>query len=121
MGRYLIASSKEMISLKFLVQGSADFPYEVTFTVKGNNLNAYCTCPAGKNGQYCKHRMSILRGEANAVVSSNRGEVPIVQSWLAGSDIEFAIHDIAEAEHDFDEAKKKLSQAKRALAKAMRQ
>jgi len=107
--------------IKFLVKGSSAVPYTVSFTLDGLNLNAFCTCPAGKKGQYCKHRMSILRGESEAVVSSNIDEIPIVRTWLKGSDVELAIHNIAEAEHDIDEAKKKLTLAKSALAKAMRE
>jgi len=107
-------------TLKFLVQGSAESPYEVTFTLDGNNLNAYCSCPAGKNGQYCKHRLSILAGESGSVVSGNQEDILIAKSWLPGTDVEIAIHNIAEAQHEFDEAKKKLSIAKKQLAKAMR-
>ena len=105
--------------IKFLVQGSSNSPYEVTFIVEGKNLNAFCTCPAGEKNQSCKHRMAILRGETDAVVSANKDEASIVRSWLAGSDIELAIHDLAEAEHDFEEARKKRDRAKKALVKAM--
>lgn len=107
-------------SIEFMVQGSAPSPYKVKFTFDGvQNLNAYCTCKAGENGQYCKHRFSILRGEASAIVSKNLEDVAIVRSWLAGSDIEMAIHEVAEAEHNFDSARKKLTLAKKALVKAM--
>jgi uncharacterized Zn finger protein len=51
-----------MEEICFLVQGSAEEPYKVTFRKKGNNLSAYCTCPAGENGQYCKHRIEV-RGQ----------------------------------------------------------
>jgi uncharacterized Zn finger protein len=56
----------------FIVQGSADEPYKVTFRRKGNNLSAYCTCPAGENGQYCKHRFRILAGCDDGIVSENK-------------------------------------------------
>ena len=52
-----------MERIDFLVQGSAFHPYEVKFLKRSEkNLSAYCTCPAGDNGQYCKHRFSILEG-----------------------------------------------------------
>lgn len=105
--------------IQFFVQGSSATPYRVSFTLNEGNLNAFCTCPAGKNGQFCKHRMSILRGESDTIVSSNKGEVSIIRDWLAGSDVEMAIHEIAEAEYGADEAKRRLVQAKRNLAKAM--
>lgn len=50
-----------MNQIKFLVIGSSENPYEVNFIRRGNNLSAHCTCPAGENGQYCKHRFRNLR------------------------------------------------------------
>jgi uncharacterized Zn finger protein len=109
-----------MDQIEFLVQGLAPEPYETTFTRSGNNINAFCTCPAGENGQYCKHRFGILAGDSRAVVSANKDEVLIVQSWLPGSDLEEALMQMAEAEHDYDQAKKRLSEAKKGVARAMR-
>lgn len=109
-----------MKTIEFLVKGSSPDPYHVTFTKDGDNLNAFCTCPAGENGQYCKHRFSILSGSENSVVSENKEQVATVQSWLPGSDLEVALMDLAEAEHEYDHAKKHLSKAKKNVAKAMR-
>ncbi len=105
--------------IQFLVQGSSINPYRVSFILNEGNLSAFCTCPAGKHGQLCKHRMSIFRGESDNIVSNNKGDISVIRDWLSGSDIEMAIHEIAEAEHDFDNAKKRLAQAKRNLAKVM--
>ena len=110
-----------MPEVRFHVQGSAAEPYVVTFRDRGNgNLSAYCTCPAGQNGQYCKHRFAILAGETKGIVSGNEGEVSLVVEWLAGSDIEAALEDLADAQGEFDIAKKKVSRVKKLLAKAMR-
>lgn len=104
----------------FLVQGSAAVPYQVTFTKQGNNLNAFCTCPAGMNGQYCKHRFAIMSGETQGVVSDNGAEVAKVRDWVAGSDVASALRELAEAEQEFDAAKDRLAAAKRKLAASMR-
>jgi len=106
--------------IKFLVQGSAPEPYQITFTKTQNNLNAFCTCPAGENGQYCKHRFGILSGNTKAIVSENQNDVAIIQSWLPGSDVEKALIEMTEAEHECDLAKKRLSLAKQIVAKSMR-
>jgi len=104
----------------FLIQGSSENPYKVTFTFNSQgNLNAFCTCPAGQKGQYCKHRMSILRGDGKAIVSGNQNDIVVVRDWLTGSDVEMAIHDLGEAEAAAEEANKQLSKAKKALATAM--
>jgi len=110
-----------MPELRFQVQGSAPSPYDVTFVSRSaGNLSAYCTCPAGQNGQYCKHRFAILNGGTQAIVSGNEHEVQLVVGWLAGSDIEVAIKELATAERDLERAKKSASQAKKLLTQAMR-
>jgi len=103
----------------FRVQGSADEPYKVTFVRNGSNVNAYCTCPAGENGQCCKHRFAIMAGDSTAVVSANGDQASIVHSWLPGSDLEESLMELAEAQHLQDEAKKRLSLAKKGVAQTM--
>lgn len=109
-----------MKELVFFVQGSAKEPYKVTFRKTGDNLSADCTCPAGDNGQYCKHRFNILGGFTNGIVSGNEGGVKEVSSWLAGTDVEVALNSFMEAEYQLESAKLKLSAAKKQLAKAFR-
>ncbi len=106
--------------IKFLVQGSASEPYKVTFQKKDNNLSAFCTCPAGDNGQYCKHRFSILGGFNDGIVSGNIADVQIVASWLPGTDVETALNTVMDAEEKSEHAKRELSEAKKRLAKAFR-
>jgi len=102
------------------VQGSATEPYKVTFRKKDNNLSAYCSCPAGVNGQYCKHRFNILGGLSDGIVSGNGDDIAIVASWLPATDVENAMNDVMDAEEQFENAKLKLSTAKKLLAKAFR-
>lgn len=110
-----------MPELRFQIQGSAPSPYDVTFVNRGDgNLSAYCTCPAGENGQYCKHRFGILNGDTKAIVSGNEHEVRLVVEWLAGSDIEVALQELSLAERELDRAKKEVSRVKKTLAQAMR-
>lgn len=108
-----------MTAIVFQVHGSAPDPYTTTFTKMDSNLTAHCTCPAGAVGQYCKHRLRILQGSAEGIVSGNQDEVKTVQSWLPGSDVEIALNDIQEAEQAHEESKKLLDLAKRKLARAL--
>ncbi len=108
-----------MDKIKFLVQGSAEYPYEVIFIKRGSNLSAYCTCPAGENSQYCKHRFRILAGSNEGIVSDNKDEVMIVKAWLPGTDVEAALHEVVEKERVLEKAKKDLSAAKKKLARIM--
>lgn len=109
-----------MKEIEFLVQGSAPEPYRVTFIKESNNLNAFCTCPAGEKGQYCKHRFSILAGDAKAITSTNKDQVDTVRGWLPGTELENALVELAEAEHKCDAAKERLTTAKKRIAQAMR-
>lgn len=109
-----------MEKIIFLVQGSAKDPYKVTFQKHGNNLSAYCTCPAGENGLYCKHRINILCGITHRIVSGNEAKVRVVTSWLPGTDVEVALSAVLDAEKQYEKAKLKLSSAKNRLARAFR-
>jgi uncharacterized Zn finger protein len=109
-----------MEKIDFLVKGSSPQPYQVTFTKSGSNVSAYCTCPAGENGQYCKHRLGIFAGSDANLIDPNPGDVARVGSWLPGSDIENAWVQVKQLEHEAEQIKAQLSKAKKALAKAMR-
>lgn len=105
----------------FEVQGSAPDPYRVIFVRRNlNNLSAYCSCPAGVVGQYCKHRFAILEGSAGGIVSPNVDEVNLVRSWIPGSDVEKALLKVRDLEKEASRIKNELSNAKKAVAKAMR-
>jgi len=105
--------------LDFLVQGSAPEPYQVTFIKTGSKINAYCTCPAGQVGQYCKHRTAIIFANVTNIVSDNAQDVDVLQSWLPGSNIEQAFKAIKEAEKLHKQATARLTKAKKDLAKTM--
>lgn len=110
-----------MREIKFEVQGSASEPYEVDFVRRGDgNLSAYCSCPAGENGQYCKHRINILAGNVEGIVSPNQEAVKVVASWLPGTDLEAALKRVLALEIEEARLKRELSVAKKELAKSMR-
>lgn len=108
-----------MEELTFLVQGSAAEPYEVIFIKDGDSLTAICSCPAGQNGNYCKHRISILDGDPSAIVSDNASEASKIRGWLPGTDVEAALTGLRQLEREADTDKKALAAAKKKLARAM--
>jgi len=109
-----------MKELIFLVQGSAAEPYKVRFIRRSeSNISAYCTCPAGENGQYCKHRFNIIDGKTVGIVSDNASDVEIVKSWIPGTDIEYTMMEVREIEKEIDRLRKLLSEAKKRVAHAM--
>lgn len=108
-----------MNTIKFLVQGSSSEPYEVKFIKIEGKLNAYCNCPAGEKGTYCKHRINILSGSHEAIVSDNISEVKTIKDWLIGTQLEVTLAEYKEAEKAAETAKKRLSSAKKKLSKTM--
>ena len=109
-----------MQEIHFQVQGSAAEPYDVEFVKRSDtNLSAYCTCPAGAHGQYCKHRFNILAGMTKGIVSGNLDDVEIVASWLPGTDVHEAIMKMRELEAEAVKIKKTLTAAKKEVARAM--
>jgi len=108
-----------MKELTISVKGSSADPYEVTFIKDGDSLTALCSCPAGQYGNFCKHRISILDGKNDAIVSDNADQVSTVLEWLQGTDVAAALSEFRELEGASDTSKSELVAAKRKLARAM--
>ena len=108
-----------MDTILFLVQDSASSPYSVSFTKTINSFTAACSCPAGKVGQYCKHRLKILNGNTEGIVSENKNEISTITSWLKGTEIEKALKDFQEMEERFELAKQNFTISKKRLTHAL--
>lgn len=109
-----------MNSYTFLVQGSSSAPYEVTIEKDGDILRAFCDCPAGNKGQYCKHRFSLLEGSDKAVVGGDTSIISELPKMLIGTDVGLAIDALAGEEAELAKIKKRVTAAKKAVAVAMR-
>lgn len=101
-----------MERMEFLVQGSEVEPYRVTLERAGGNLNAYCNCAAGSNGQYCKHRFGILSGNPAGVVVPDIDKLRVAVDWLEGTDVESALCNLIAVEDELIAAKVMLAKAK---------
>lgn len=109
----------DLDELSFLVKGSAADPYEATFIKDGDSLTALCTCPAGQFGNFCKHRIAILDGDAKGIVSDNANRVSTIVEWLKGTDVALALAEFRNVEQDGGASKSTLAAAKKKLARAM--
>lgn len=96
-----------MQKIFFLVQGSSEEPYTVTFTKIDDNLKVSCTCAAAMKGMYCKHRTNILNGDVTNIVSHNTNDVLIIRDMLINSDVERAMQKILELEKQEEVIKKR--------------
>ena len=106
-------------TIAFLVQGSQEKPYEVTFKSDGKRLVARCTCTAARNGLHCKHRLLIMKGKTNGIISDNKDEVATVTAfWLPGTQVEEALRKVEICEAKVKKSKKPDKRAKENLASA---
>lgn len=108
-----------ILRLVFQVQGSQQDPYEVIIERNRSNLTALCTCPAGQNGMYCKHRFEILEGNSDRIISGNKADVSKVVEWLHGTDIEQSMHEVKIMEAIVEKNKRELKKLKKKLARSM--
>jgi hypothetical protein len=68
---------------------------------------------------FCKHRIRILRGSTEDIVSQNQADVQTVARWLAGTDVDRALRTVEELELEAEKIKKAISSAKKVLARAL--
>jgi hypothetical protein len=107
-------------TLQFLVKGSAFEPYTVWFGRReGGNISAHCNCLAGQKKMACKHRIRILRGSTEDIVSKNKDDVAIVALWVVGSPVETALQKVEQLEKKAARINDDLIVAKQALARQL--
>lgn len=107
-----------MDSLVFLVQGSSPEPYRLVCERDKGAIGVYCSCPAGELRQICKHKLSVLSGSMEAVVSGTRDDLEVLLGWLPGTALEAALNRLEEAERQLEASKAQLAIARKSLARA---
>lgn len=105
--------------LEFVIEGSRGDQYQVTFEKEGETLHAFCTCQAGENGLYCKHRFGLMDGSPARLLSDNAGDVERLKAMMAGTELEAAYSRVKEATKAHEATTKALGKAKKDLARAM--
>jgi hypothetical protein len=104
---------------EFFIQGSADEPYRIEIRLEAGRIIALCSCPAGVNGQYCKHRIGILTGDAKICTDLDMAAVATVRGWLPGSALEAAMQAVAMGEVEAARAQAKVKALKKQLARVL--
>jgi SWIM zinc finger len=52
------------------VYGSEGDIYRISFVKGDSGIKVHCTCKAGTNGQFCRHRLALLAGDRSALVDA---------------------------------------------------
>jgi hypothetical protein len=105
--------------LKFQITGSQGDIYTIFASKTDNNMTILCNCTAGINGQYCKHRLSLLDGDITNLSSDNSDDVQLLKEMFLGTDVERNLILVKALEIQYEDLKKKLSNSKKALARSM--
>lgn len=77
-----------------------------------------CDCPAGENGQYCKHRFALISGDKREVIKAD-APVGEIAKLVAGSRLEAAIDAMHKQEAVVKKAQADLCAIKKTVASAM--
>ena len=120
--------SDSLIELKFIIAAGSKFT--VTFYIGAGFLNAECDCRAARHGNFCQHRLKLLRGDGSEIVSGNEHQLEEVINNLPGTRLDVALGqfdftasrvtelrikgpsaELDQAELDFKSIRKKLSAA----------
>ena len=106
--------------LELLVEGSSGDHYEVTFSREGNVFRTFCTCQAGQNGTYCKHRVALMEGDLKNLLGERRGDLTErIASMMQGTEVEQAHQRFKAVQAAHVVAQDDLARAKKAFSKAM--
>jgi DNA polymerase-3 subunit epsilon len=74
--------------LCFSVRGSTGNVYEITGRKVAENLRVSCTCQAGQNSIWCKHRTALLDGDVSDLLSGTVANVEKRAEWAIGAEVE---------------------------------
>lgn len=108
-----------MTRLNFQVRSSSSNEiYDIRVLAFDGGLTMTCTCPAGTNGQHCKHRIGILDGDISALALGSAEDVAHVARLMPGTALEAAYHAKLNADLEVDAAKRKAKKASVALGRA---
>jgi DNA polymerase-3 subunit epsilon len=74
--------------LHFSVRGSTGNIYEITARKVADKLRVSCTCQAGQNRLWCKHRTALFDGDVTNLLSDNLTDVAKLVAWADGVAVE---------------------------------
>lgn len=75
-----------------------------------------CSCPAGQNGQACKHRLGILEPNSKALIDIDSEQKTAIHSIISGWDVIKEIQTVSELEKQIEGLKKNVAKQKKKIA-----
>jgi hypothetical protein len=108
-----------MEELRFVMKGSTQEPRHVVVRKDGQNLTMLCSCSMGSRESMCKHRIDLLTGATQNILSGNPGDVQRVAALIEGTDVQKALRMVRAASAKLQEAQEEYEFAQKNLIKAI--
>ncbi|MGI9402218.1 MAG: hypothetical protein ACR2O0_13270 [Rhizobiaceae bacterium] len=106
------------VTMEYAVQTEPDGrQYNVTAIIIGNDVAMYCDCLAGKTGQFCKHRRSLLEDDETLIINSSSHPVEQLRGVVKRSALGRSFDRLLHSEKLLERAQQLNSDEKAMLAK----
>lgn len=109
------------MKFEFLVQGRESTPYKVVFEQIGKALMATCSCAASSMGQLCKHRLRIIQGLSEDVVSNNLSEIKKINELYKNSEVSRILELRQQREDEIENIKKDIKLLNKRISQALKE
>ena len=111
-----------MEKFSFLAKsGSGENHYTVDFVIEKGKMKVRCTCPAGRFGQFCKHKAGFLRGSDYYLVDETQAnELARLADKVQRSEYLDMIIKLSKAQAAFEAAEGALKEAHKEAAQLMK-
>jgi hypothetical protein len=112
-----------MTTTTFLVKSGNEEsgPYKVTITRELGLTKIKCNCQAGKFGQYCKHKMRIIKGHEDVLHDESQAEdLASIADFFQQEEFIKMRSEMTKAEEALGKAEENVKQIRKKIALAMK-
>lgn len=102
-----------------VVRGDSGSTYAVSFVEGRKGLAMHCSCPAGFNGQICKHRRRLLNGDGTQVIHAGEKAKELLQQLAQNPLILSIMENELNVEKQISALKHEASQLKKQLGRVL--
>ena len=110
-----------MTEYTFSAKSSSGVPYLVIFRIGATGgVSIRCNCQAGMFGKLCKHKIALLRGEADMLANTEQEtELETLQKIISTTDYPVLFQQIEQIETEIESAKRRITKIKKSIETLM--
>lgn len=105
-----------MSSYIFQYVSPAPTPYEVVVVHENDVVTLTCTCDAGLQGDLCKHRLNLLAGSREGILSDNAAEAKRIPTLVEQSNLAGLLREWQDAQKQAALAEQRANEIKKRIA-----